>query len=174
MKDPTSLITLCSLDTTSSSGFTLRVSRDPIWSTREGVGFRIALNIRGGRALLNWIPIHSLLYVVWLSDSACIDKSRLKHQCFFVVSMYLSTDYRPPKVKDEFYLDLPLVLQNMLSLDVVVVGGDSNAQPGYRRETQSHIGNLFFLPVNCVNNGGRLTQACSDHMPFLANTNLCD
>ncbi|PXX94221.1 hypothetical protein DF185_23070, partial [Marinifilum breve] len=56
--------------------------------------------------------------------------------------------------------------------DIVLVGGDFNAQIGSLNQTERHLGGYFSIPTQQTDNGDRLLQLCSDNRLFLASANF--
>lgn len=127
--DLTSVITLRSPDAFLVTHFSHRVSGNLVWSPHDQPWVRVAPCIRTERALLNWIPVSSLLDEVRLNDPVHVKTSWLKSRRLFVASVYAF-----PEVKDNFYRELPPLLWNVLSTNDVVTAGDFNAQLGYLGE----------------------------------------
>ncbi|CAH8485715.1 unnamed protein product [Schistosoma margrebowiei] len=141
-------------------------------SSRGLAGVGIALSMRAEQALLEWIPINSRLCAVRLNGSVRTRKDRDTRRCLFVVSAYAPTDCSSDEVKDEFYRKLSELLQKAKRSDIVLVGGDFNAQIGSLNQTERHLGGYFSVPAQRTDNGDRLLQLCSDNRLFLANTNF--
>ncbi|CAH8658448.1 unnamed protein product [Schistosoma rodhaini] len=152
--------------------YTLRVSGDPLASSRGLAGVGIALSTRAEQALLEWIPVNSRLCAVRLNGSIRTRKDRDTRRCLFVVSAYAPTDCSHDEVKDDFYRKLSELLQKAKRSDIVVVAGDFNAQVGSLNQTERHLGGCFSIPAQRTDNGDRLLQLCSDNRLFLASTNF--
>ena len=152
--------------------YTLRVSGDPLASSRGLAGVGIALSTRAEQALLEWIPVNSRLCAVRLNGSVRTRKDRDTRRCLFVVSAYAPTDCSHDEVKDDFYRKLSELLQKAKRSDIVVVAGDFNARVGSLNQPERHLGGCFSIPAQRTDNGDRLLQLCSDNRLFLASTNF--
>lgn len=99
------------------------MSGDPVSSIPDQV-----LSVLVECALFDWISGKIHLCGVQLGGSVLVDTSRLKHRCLFVVSVYAPTDCSSSGTRDDFYHELPRLLQSVRSADVFVAV-DFNAQP---------------------------------------------
>lgn len=86
--------------------YTLRLSGDPIASSRELADVGIVLSMKAEQALLECIPVNSRLRAVRLNGSIRTQKDGDTCWCLFVVSAYVSTDCSSDEVEGEFYRKL--------------------------------------------------------------------
>lgn len=137
IQDPNSVVTFRGPDIESFTGFTFRVSGDPVSSSRGQSDVEIVHSMLAKRALLDWITANYYICTVRLNNSVCANSNRLKHCYLFVVSAYVPTYCSSPEAKDKFYQELSELPFRVRSTDVDVAGG-LITQLVCLRETEGH------------------------------------
>lgn len=165
------MITLCSPDTTSFCGSTVRGSGDSILSACGQAVVWIALIMRMDRALLDRIPFNNRFCAWRFCGSAHINNTRLK--CYlFVVLLCVLTDRSSFGAEDEFH-KVVWLLGRVRPSDVVVVASDVKVQLGYLAYADGDSEDHLSAPPDQTDIGDGFIQARSNYKLFLANTSFC-
>jgi hypothetical protein len=156
----------------SEKQFWLRLSGDPAAESRGTAGVGVALSAQAESALLDCIPVNSRLCAIRLKSTVKVRSCRPSSRNLFVISVYAPTDCSSDADKNGFYTELHKLLNLRKSSDIVVMGGDFNAQVGQLGPNKHKIGGRFAVRSRRTDNGDRLVHTCSMRDMFLCNTNL--
>ncbi|XP_026047154.1 craniofacial development protein 2-like [Astatotilapia calliptera] len=125
----------------------------------RGVGF--ILSRRATTSLLAWKPI---------SDRLTLARFQARHVKVTILQVYAPTEEADDTDKDGFYAMLRDAIDNSPRHDLLIVGGDFNAQISSNRDgLESTIG-PFGIATMTNENGGRLISFCEANRPTIKNT----
>ncbi|CAH1233043.1 Hypp565 [Branchiostoma lanceolatum] len=128
-----------------------------LWSGRDDgqhrQGVALALAPSASRALVHWKPVNNRLLLARL---------RHTHGRVSVIVAYAPTNMAPDEEKDEFYIQMSALMDDISRHDIIWVLGDFNAttgpdRDGFERALGPHG------TGSCNNNGSRLLEFCTNH-----------
>lgn len=140
MRNTTFITILWSSIEVSLTLFTVRISREPVWSARGHSVIENALSMRAEHAL-----------IFGFQSFACSSARRFcTCQQQPTVSMHASIHYNSPQAKDEIHREISRLLRSVHPKDIRIVASSFNPQIGYLPTKKEIVASKFLMITDYI------------------------